>query len=148
MLDNWHHRYHLRHIPDVASPFYVFRTGQRSLIVCDISKWAHTAQATQTGPCAPGSSHQHSFNPCNPELVQGAQCLVRDHPGYHSLHPEQQQPELDKYLLDVFLSRLWSLIWCAEHLNRVMGSISASWRIVGDRKSHFIHDKALTDDLW
>ena len=140
----WDNQWLTSEIPSPSHSSPSPHSGQVSPMVCDISECDHRPHRPVLGP---GATSGHclvlilAFIQPLQSWVPGAAC--HDHPGYHSLSPSNNT--LDKYWLDVSLSRLWSLMpptllspdsW--EHVS--LHVISASFRIVSDRKSHFTHD--------
>ena len=116
-------------VTPLSSP--LLRTGH---LMCLILACDHTPEATQTGPGPWATAwYQHSSNPCT------APCSVPWSSWISFIIPRVTTHRLDKYLLDVFLSWLWSLMPLTL-LAPDSWELSLHLWIVGDRKSHFIHD--------
>lgn len=104
--------------------------------VPDISQCDHTPQATQTGP---GSWVPLVYTNIHSTLaLLSAESSMTIPVSF--IIPSNNRLRLDKYLLDVFLSWLWSLMClitlCRHDGNYLCISENCWWQ-----KSHFIHDK-------
>ena len=129
----WHLRSHL--VTFLAAHPSLLRTGHLMCLI--LAVWPHTTHHRPHRPVpGPEPLPDTSIHPTLALL--SAQCVPWSS-WVSFIIPRVTTHRLDKYLLDVFLSWLWSLMPLTL-LSPDSWELSLHLWIVGDRKSHFIHD--------